>query len=92
MPVGASALALVAGACGAGDAGRPPPAPGPDAVAFVDRPEGRGDDPVLDRLLERCEDDDLAACEELWWASPVGTDYERIAGAALAQGQRRFGR
>lgn len=35
-----------------------------------------GDHPVLDGLWDRCAGGDLAACDELWWMSPEGTDYE----------------
>jgi hypothetical protein len=39
-------------------------------------PNGYGDDPFFDRLWDKCEADDLEACEELFWESPVGSDYE----------------
>ncbi len=35
-----------------------------------------GDDPVLDGLSDRCVSGDMAACDELWWMSPPGSEYE----------------
>jgi S1-C subfamily serine protease len=35
-----------------------------------------GDDPELDGLWDACEDGDLEACNELYWRSPVGSEYE----------------
>jgi hypothetical protein len=51
----------------------PPPAPEPAT------PDTYGDDPRLDRLWDRCSDDDLDACDTLYWDSPLGSDYERYA-------------
>jgi hypothetical protein len=37
-----------------------------------------GDDPVLDGLWDACEGGDMAACDELYWTSPVDSDYEEF--------------
>jgi hypothetical protein len=37
---------------------------------------GYGDNPVLDAMQDRCEAGDGAGCDELYFASTVGTDYE----------------
>lgn len=46
-------------------------------------PEGRGnsygDDAALDELYDGCEGGDLAACDELYWDSPIGSEYEDFA-------------
>ena len=41
-------------------------------------PVGYGDDITLDRLWDRCESGDGAACDDLFWDSPVGSRYERF--------------
>lgn len=38
----------------------------------------RGDDPVLDALWDRCVDGDGQACDDLYFESPLGSDYERF--------------
>lgn len=38
-----------------------------------------GDDPVLDRLWDGCEQGDGAACDELYLTSPLGSEYESFA-------------
>jgi hypothetical protein len=35
-----------------------------------------GDDPTLDRLWDACAGGDMDACDELWWMSPEGSEYE----------------
>lgn len=37
-----------------------------------------GDNPVLDALWDRCEDGDGAACDELYFTSEIGSDYEEF--------------
>jgi hypothetical protein len=37
-----------------------------------------GDDPTFDRLWDRCEGGDGAACDDLFWDSPVGSRYEEF--------------
>jgi hypothetical protein len=41
-----------------------------------DIPTKYGDDRYFDRLWDKCADDDLTACEDLFWESPVGSEYE----------------
>ncbi|WP_182353103.1 hypothetical protein [Flaviflexus huanghaiensis] len=38
-----------------------------------------GDDPALDELWDACEAGDFEACDELWWDSPIDSDYEAFA-------------
>jgi hypothetical protein len=52
---------------------RPEPEPEPDI------PNTYGDDRFFDRLWDQCDDGDLDACEELFWESPVGSEYESYA-------------
>lgn len=44
-----------------------------------------GSDPTLDRLYNECAEGDGAACADLFWESPVDSEYERFA---LEQGSR----
>ncbi|MFN2345594.1 MAG: hypothetical protein ABR616_07750 [Dermatophilaceae bacterium] len=61
----------------------PEPAPEPEPVV----PAGSyGSDPALDRLQDDCAAGDMDACDDLFWESPYGSDYE-----AFAQDQR-YGR
>ena len=46
------------------------PAP-PDGEAFT-----YGDDPTFDALWDACEDGDGQACDDLFWDSPIGSEYE----------------
>ncbi|MGD8200907.1 trypsin-like peptidase domain-containing protein [Ornithinimicrobium sp. W1679] len=41
-------------------------------------PQSYGDDTELDALQDRCEAGDLDACDDLWAASPWGSDYEAV--------------
>lgn len=41
--------------------------------------ESYGDHPELDRLWDACDDGDMGACDELWWLSPAGSEYESFA-------------
>jgi hypothetical protein len=38
--------------------------------------DGYGDDPALDALWDACADGDMVACDELYWSTPVGSEYE----------------
>lgn len=38
-----------------------------------------GSDPELDVLWDACANGDGAACDDLYWASPIDSDYERFA-------------
>lgn len=43
---------------------------------FLSDAENYGDDPELDRMFDACERGDGKACDELYWNSPVGSQYE----------------
>ena len=45
-----------------------------------------GDDPELDALWDACEGGDAVACDDLYWQSPVGSEYE-----SFAEENRSFG-
>ena len=49
----------------------------PEEMAFAG-PVSYGDDPELDRLWDRCAAGDVSACDELWEAAPIGSEYERF--------------
>lgn len=53
-----------------------PPGPSGDVTATV--PFGPGDDPALDALLDACQGGDGAACDELFFAAGIDTDYETL--------------
>lgn len=38
-----------------------------------------GDDPTLDALYDACAAGDMVACDDLYWDSPLGSDYEAFA-------------
>jgi len=38
-----------------------------------------GDDPELDALWDACEAGDDVACDDLYWESPLGSEYESFA-------------
>lgn len=38
-----------------------------------------GDDPEMDALWDSCEAGDMADCDELWWNSSIGSEYEMFA-------------
>ena len=40
-----------------------------------------GDDPTLDALWDSCAGGDLAACDTLWFDSPIGSEYEAFGGS-----------
>lgn len=44
-----------------------------------DEPDAYGDDPELDALYDDCEDGDMAACDTLFFDSPIGSEYEAFA-------------
>jgi len=35
-----------------------------------------GDDPAFDALYDQCEAGDAVACDDLFWTSPLGSEYE----------------
>ncbi|MBT8240539.1 MAG: hypothetical protein KJN63_04870 [Acidimicrobiia bacterium] len=49
----------------------------PDDLPFTG-PVAYGDDPELDELWDRCEAGEGIACDELWSAAPIGSEYERF--------------
>lgn len=42
-------------------------------------PGAYGSDPRLDGLYDECAAGDESACEDLYWESPVGSEYEAFA-------------
>ncbi len=44
-----------------------------------------GDDPALDGLWDACSLGDMASCDELYWSSDYGTDYEEFGGTCGGQ-------
>jgi hypothetical protein len=81
------ALAFLLAACGtaevaeevaapAAPAPAPAPAPKPDPIK---EPYAYGDDAELDALWDGCADGVDDDCEDLYWLSPVGSDYEAYA-------------
>lgn len=81
------ALALTVAACSPEPAAvpeptpppAPAPAPAPEPAPAPREPYTYGDDPTLDRLWDRCDNDDLDACDTLFWDSPLNSDYEAYA-------------
>lgn len=54
----------------------------PDGDWADDLPERAsdyGDDPALDALYDRCSSGDMGACDDLYWRSGFGTEYEAMA-------------
>ncbi len=70
---------LVEGATG-GDDAQPI---GGDTGTGIDPTAGEpfafGDDPELDVLYTACADGDFVACDDLYFASPIGSEYEAFA-------------
>ena len=54
-------------------------APDPAAIEAGNLPRHVGDDATLDALFARCGDGDGQACDEMFDAAPVGSDYESFA-------------
>jgi hypothetical protein len=48
----------------------------PDTMGTDGEPFTYGDDPDLDALWDACEDGDMASCDELFFASPIDSEYE----------------
>lgn len=88
------ALVVLAGLFGGSDtdtatpAPTPAPAPAPEPAPEPEPeptpepagpPMDLGDDPELDALWFACAQDDWDACDDLYWTSPLGSEYERFA-------------
>ena len=46
------------------------------APEINDDAQGYGDDPALDALWDACEGGDTASCDDLFWDSPLNSEYE----------------
>lgn len=69
------AIILLLGGCATGTpTAVPPTEPAPQPAS---EPYAYGDDPTLDALYDRCSRDDIDACDELYWTSPLGSRYEK---------------
>lgn len=51
----------------------------PDFDDWSFGPQAYGDDASLDALYDACAAGDLGACDDLWWSSAPGSDYEAFA-------------
>ena len=80
-----AAVALSGGDEGAGPGPTTPSPPtspevtvddGSTVPPVPDEPFTYGDDPVLDSLTDDCDGGDLGACDELYFDSPAGSEYE----------------
>jgi len=63
--------------CGGTSSG--PPGTCGGGGADGNEPFGYGDDVELDTLWDGCAAGDNAACDVLWWDSPIGSEYETFA-------------
>jgi S1-C subfamily serine protease len=50
-----------------------------------------GDDAYLDELWDACAAGDMAACDELYWITPVGSAYEAFGSTCGEQSGETFG-
>ncbi len=50
-----------------------------------DQPWGYGDDAELDALWDACAEGDWVACDDLYWRSAVGSEYEAFGGSCGEQ-------
>jgi hypothetical protein len=55
------------------------PAPEPEPEPTEDAYGSYGDDPRMDRLVDRCEIGHTSSCVELYWESDIDSGYERYA-------------
>lgn len=59
-----------------------------DAVETGTESEARyGDDPFLDGLWDQCEAGDMVACDDLYYESPFGSEYEDFGWECGGQGR-----
>ena len=54
--------------------------------------DGYGDDPELDALWDACDAGDLAACDELYLSTPIGSTYEAFGSTCAGLSDETFGR
>jgi S1-C subfamily serine protease len=54
-------------------------------------PQSYGDDDTLDGLYDSCAAGDLGACDDLWWSSAYGSDYEAFATTCGGTSDPSFG-
>ncbi len=59
------------------------PGPGHDPTEAFDY----GDDPTLDQLWDDCAAEDWEACDELYFASPLYSEYERFGATCGEEGE-----
>ena len=53
--------------------------PDDDSDGPSDTADAYGDDPFLDDLHDACTAGDMQACDDLYWQSPIGSEYEAFA-------------
>lgn len=66
-----------------GDAA-PPAEPESGAQAY-------GEDPDLDLLYDACAEGDMDACDDLYWSSPYGSEYEAFGASCGGTGTAAYG-
>lgn len=71
------AIAAIAGALAFGEAIEDLEDTEFNTTVFTDA-ETYGDDPELDALWDACAAGDEVACDDLYWASPIGSEYEEF--------------
>jgi hypothetical protein len=62
-----------------------------DDGGSTDEPDAYGDDPELDALYDDCEGGDLVACDDLYFDSPVGSEYESFGSTCGDTTDETFG-
>ena len=61
-----------------------------DVISNSDEGGNYGDDPVLDDLYDQCADGDNQACDDLFWQSPAGSEYEAFGSNCGGQVDRTY--
>ena len=59
---------------------------GSDGGLFGSDADTYGDDPALDALWDACDEGDVDACDELYWQSPIGSEYEAFGMGCAGRG------
>lgn len=59
------------------------PPPAATEAPVVAGPDKYGDDPELDALWDKCVANDFDACEDLYWLSPIGSEYEAFGQSSM---------